>query len=267
MELDNQKSDIIRERIINSDNLQTRAMGNTLFSGNNFDTWVDEILSSLSYTSVLDICCGTGNQLIKFAQNKNIKKLVGVDISQESLDIAQNRLEKLGTHIDFGIKNRSIDLLFSDPELAASRFDLISCFYGLYYAADTTKLLHEIIDHLALDGYIVIVGPYGQNNFGLFNLLEQFFPIPDFVKRASCTFMPDEVFPVLAQRMHVQEQVLVNSVKYPNVQSVLDYWKASTFYSAEHELLVKQALEEYFKINKEFIVEKHIKAYIAQKRS
>lgn len=265
MELHNQKSDIIRERIINSDNLQTRAMGNTLFSGNNFDAWVDEILSSLPCTSVLDICCGTGNQLVKFAKNKNIKKLVGVDLSQASLDTAQHRVEELATQLDFAVKNISIDVLFSDPELDTNQFDLVSCFYGLYYATDTKKLLHEVIDHLDSQGYIVIVGPYGKNNFSLFNVLERFFPIPDFVKRASCTFMPNEVLPVLAQRMRVQEKSLINVVKYPNVQAVLDYWKASTFYSAQHEELVKRALEEHFMTQSEFIVEKHIKAYIAQK--
>jgi len=267
MELHNQKSEVIRERIANSDNLQTRARTNNLYASNNFDAWVDEILSSLSYTSVLDICCGTGNQLVKFAISKNIKKVIGVDISQPSLDVAQQRVKELGGQFDFSVKNRSIDTLFSDPEFASTRFDIVSCFYGLYYSADATKLLHEIIDHLTLQGAIVIVGPYGDNNHSLFTLLERFFPIPEFVKRASCTFMPEEILPVLSQCMHVQEQSLVNTVKYPSVSSVLDYWKASTFYSVQHETFVKQALEEYFKINTEFIVEKHIKAYIAQKHS
>lgn len=80
-----------------------------------YDSWyltkmggfVDKVESELAFSmfdiypgmKVLDVGCGTGNFSIKLAQQGC--KVVGIDISDEMLDIARNKAEDLGLDIQF----------------------------------------------------------------------------------------------------------------------------------------------------------------------
>lgn len=264
---DNEQKNRLMKRAVSTDNLLTRATSNQLYAENDFNGWVKELFEKLSFSSVLDVCCGTGNQLVLYAVMPEVSYVAGVDISQESLDVAKNRVLEINRDTHLAIKPIRIEEMFFDPDLNNRRFDLISCFYGLYYADDAKKLLCEMVEHLSSDGSILIVGPYGDNNANLFYLLERYFEVPELAKRSASTFMEKEVIPILSEDCLVESNIFKNVIRYPNAKAVADYWRSSTFYSPEHEDLVIKDMEEYCALHDEFVIEKHVMACIARRRS
>ncbi|MCK4462653.1 MAG: class I SAM-dependent methyltransferase [candidate division Zixibacteria bacterium] len=255
----------LMERAVKSSNLVQRSDGNRRFGRNDFGAWVNELTAPLKYRTVLDVCCGTGNQLLHFASRSGLEELVGVDLSGDSLEKARGRLAETGFDGKLSLLKTSLEEMFSRSELSGTKFDLISCFYGLYYSRNVEDTLHGMLNHLSEHGTLLIVGPYGKNNTSLFELLQRHFSLPDGVLRSATTFMEQEVHPVLTAHTDVEAVTFVNPVEYPEPQALIEYWRASTFYSKEHEPAVERDVEDHFRRNGSFIVEKHVMAYVARK--
>lgn len=255
--------DKVLSRAVSTRGVHSRSEVNKQFGSSNFDRWVADILQGVSFTSVLDFCCGTGNQLVLYAQRAGLRELVGVDTSEESLKVAQQRLSESPLATPATLIGARMEEVFGNPELAKAKFDLISCFYGLYYARDVSAVLNAMMDHLCDMGTILIVGPYGENNATLFELLERHIELPDLVKRSSSTFMTQEVVPHLQEHLEVRTETFVNRICYPEPKAVIDYWRASTFFEQSVEEAVVRDVETHFKRHGEFVVEKHVMAAIA----
>lgn len=253
------------KRVVNTVNLKERANINQNYGTNNFDDWVISLINKVRFSSVLDVCCGTGNQLIKYATKNNKAYIVGVDVAEDSLKIADERLKSASVS-NYRLKHLAMEEMFRDTELSGAKFDVISCFYGLYYSKDTDSTLEDMIEHLSEEGSIIIVGPYGKNNSAFFEILQKYYDLPELVTRSASTFMGEEVFPFLSKRLtKIDSYTFVNPVIFPSTVNLLDYWKASTFFSSQHEEVVKKDIEAHFAKKGEFIMEKHVVAYIAQK--
>ena len=256
----------LARRATHSKGLQDRIEANRQFATANFPGWVDSILENLPFSSVADFCCGTGNQLVLYAERSGVDRLVGVDLSTDSLAIARNRLEEKSDNDRTLLLAEQMDKVFSSSVLADEKFDLISCFYGLYYSKDASWLLREFEDHLNPGGSILIVGPYGENNRSLFNLLEKHITIPELVTRSSSTFMTDEVEATLQGSLEVRAETFINSIQYPSIESVMEYWRASTFYDETREADVTRDLAAHFEQADAFDVAKHVMAIIGRRR-
>jgi len=251
-------------RAVCSNNLKERSNINSVYGTNDFDTWVNDLIDGIEFNSVLDICCGTGNQLVKYAVKNEKAKIVGVDLSRESLQVADKRLQAQGT-AGFKLNAISMEDMFAGADLIMSKFDLISCFYGLYYSQDVNKTIQQMIAHLTNRGSILIVGPYGKNNATLFEILQRHFRLPELVIRSATTFMEHEVYSLLKEATEVTVNSFVNPIRFPDADSIINYWRASTFYSGNHEDLVRKDVEQHFEKHGEFVMEKHVLAYLARK--
>ena len=252
----------LMDKAIKSSNLTSRSDGNKLYGKNDFGQWTKSIRDKVKFNSVLDICCGTGNQIVLYAKEYNTKVIYGVDLSKESLIKAEKRLNEINYNNAI-LKQNDIDAIFDDKEMINKKFDLITCFYGLYYSKDTKILLQKMISHLTESGHIIIVGPYGKNNEQLFSILKKYFKLPDLVEYSSCSYMEKEVFPVLKETMDVEKVTFLNEIIYPDYNALINYWKSSTFYNPDFEKELEQEFKNYFENNNKFIVEKHVMAYIA----
>lgn len=254
------------EKAISSKKLVSRSGVNKRFAEKDFTKWTEELIKPLFFTNVMDVCCGTGNQLVLYAKKQGTDRMVGVDASQESLDKTKERLKDKAQSGKLLLKLVKMEKMFREPDIKTESFDLISCFYGLYYAEDPKKVIADMIDRLKYSGTALIVGPYGKNNADFFALLQRHYELPELVVRSATTFMENEVYPALSQRCDVKVKSFVNRIKYPNPQSLMDYWGSSTFYSPEHEDAVRKDIEEHFAKHKEYIIEKHVLAYIARRQ-
>lgn len=253
------------QRAISTDSLNARACVNQKYGAGDFDGWVDSLLGAVKFESVMDVCCGTGNQMVKYAKLNRKALLTGVDISRDSLHVADERLKQLGA-TEYRLKSIGMEEAFDDPDIASRKFDLISCFYGLYYSRNVAATLARMLAHLTGHGHLLIVGPYGRNNAVLFDILQRHYSLADLVVRSSSTFMSQEVFPVLSAALTVTSMTFVNPVRYPSPHAVIDYWKSTTFYSQAHEQAVIGDIEAYFARHGEFVMEKHVMAYLAGKQ-
>jgi len=262
----NHKALYIFEKAASITNLIERANCNRRYASNDFDAWINSLFEGLDFSSVLDVCCGSGNQLVLYGKRPRVSLIAGVDISKEAVKTAYERLKKFRMRRRLVLKITKMEDMFEDPCLGKLTFGLISCFYGLYYSDNIGKTVAGMMDHLSGGGRLIIAGPYGKNNASLFRLLSRRFTLPDFVVKSSSTFMEEEVYPILADRCEVEKKVFVNKINYPDPAALMAYWKASTFYCSKLERKIAEDLEAHFSRNKEFSVEKHAIAYIARKR-
>jgi ubiquinone/menaquinone biosynthesis C-methylase UbiE len=256
---------ILMQKAVLGSNLIGRLSANQRYASKDFNSWSKELVDKIKFGSVLDLCCGTGNQLVLYARKAGVRKIVGVDLSREALGVAKNRLQEINPTAEISLKKNSMEKIFSAPGIKDNGFDLISCFYGLYYSRDVNKTLEEMIDHVPNGGHILIVGPHGANNSNLFGLLEKHFKLPDLVKSSSSTFMEQEVVPVLKRQFSVKTEYFLNRIRYPDAKSLFEYWRASTFFSPSHEDAVLNDIKLYFNKKRGFIVEKHVMALTAKK--
>jgi ubiquinone/menaquinone biosynthesis C-methylase UbiE len=257
----------LMKKATSSKHFINRANSNRAYAKNDFNLWISTLLDRLCFSSVLDVCCGSGNQLVLYAAKRWVTRIIGVDVSEEALCVAKERLAKMEMPERVVLKAIRMEKMFSVPELRSAQFDLISCFYGLYYSQNAEETLEEMINHLSDNGVILIVGPYGENNASLFSLLQRHFSLPDLVVRSSKTFMESEVYPLLSQHLEVEKEYFTNYICYPNAKVLVDYWMASTFYFPEYEDAVVRDINSHFLTHKEFVVEKHVLAYIARKKT
>lgn len=244
-----------------SQNLQNRANGNQQYASADFGSWVEQIIDNYDKTNVLDICCGTGNQLVIYAK-KPIKSITGLDISTQSIEIAQQRLVDYQGDLTL-VTSAMEDYLSTVPH---SSKDFISSFYGLYYTNDIEKTCLQIYQTLQPQGHFLVCGPHGDNNNSLFKLLKKYYSLPELVTYSSSTFMLQTLAPILEKlAMQLEYQYFVNTISYPNVDAVMKYLQSTTFFNKQFYQEIKSDLDLHFKENNSFDVEKHVMALVASK--
>lgn len=103
--------------------------------------------------NLLDIATGTGDLAIQFSQMLPKAEIVGLDISEGMLAVAQNKIKKAGNpqNIKF-IKGDSENLPFED-----SSFDAITVSFGIRNFEDLENGLSEIYRVLKSNGNFVIL--------------------------------------------------------------------------------------------------------------
>ena len=110
---------------------------------NNIRKKTAKIILQLNPKSVIDICCGTGNQL-KYLTNTNIK-LTGVDLSPAMLKVAKHMdcYEQDARNIEF--PNNSFDLVLIQLALHEKSFN------------DQKKIIDEAYRILNSNGHLLVV--------------------------------------------------------------------------------------------------------------
>lgn len=125
MKLNHNKESELMKRAVCSKNLINRAKGNKRYAKADFSSWTRGLLSGISFSSALDVCCGTGNQLVLFASMPGISYISGVDISKKSLNIARKRLMEIKTDAHVILKPARMEEMFSDIDFKDYSFDFM----------------------------------------------------------------------------------------------------------------------------------------------
>lgn len=247
--------------------LDTRLSINRKLGTNNFDEWSESLLKSLNMvgcSNILDVCCGTGNQIKKFQAILSPKLIVGVDISQESLE----KIKENNRTNNLLLVNTDIDLINVNRQINDFKYSIISCFYGLYYSQNTSKLLDTLTSLLELNGRIVIVGPYGDNNKSVFDLLGKIYTIDKNIIDSCTSFMEKEVLGYFQEKKDmftVEIKTFVNTVKFTNTQDLYSYIKNTTFYKEQYDSKIVKDIQDTFSTQNNFDICKHIMAIIITK--
>jgi mRNA (guanine-N7-)-methyltransferase len=129
----------------------------------NYNNWLKGVLLGKvvrSGHSVLDLCCGKGGDLPKFA-NLSIGKYTGVDITRQSVIDAANRYNAhRGIRFpgSFYVAD-CFSVPLSEHFPADLRFDAVSCQFAMHYAFDSEErvrqMLRNITGRLVEGGFFV----------------------------------------------------------------------------------------------------------------
>ncbi len=111
---------------------------------------------SLDGASILDLGCGTGDyiELVIKKTDGKAKRIVGVDFSEEMLEVARRRLAPYITKSNYELYSKDVkDLSF----LNDNEFSLITCGFTLRNVDDMEKVLAESYKKLKEGGALTIL--------------------------------------------------------------------------------------------------------------
>ena len=114
---------------------------------------------------ILDICTGTGDVAIRFAENNQAAEIVGIDLSEEMLRIAARKMRRNG---DGGkvrlLKGDALNLPFDD-----NYFDIVTIAFGLRNIGHHARGISEMMRVLKEGGQLLILefSPPGNDLFGI----------------------------------------------------------------------------------------------------
>lgn len=91
-----------------------------------------KLLSQLKYETVVDVGCGNGDNLIILSHNKKLKRLVGIDISEEAI---KNAFKKI--HAEYKI----VDI---QKEFINEKFDMVFCSFLIEHVEDDDSTLTNL---------------------------------------------------------------------------------------------------------------------------
>ena len=127
------------------------------------------LLNLTANSTVLDVACGIGlnfKTLESYLQNKG--KIVGIDISSESLKLARKRIEK---HKWTNIELVNMSIIDYEPE---TRFDAVLCTFALEIIPDYEGTIERIYDLPKPMGRFAMIG-MKLTSKRPYNLLNPFF--------------------------------------------------------------------------------------------
>jgi ubiquinone/menaquinone biosynthesis C-methylase UbiE len=211
---------------------------------------------------VLELCCGTGGQTLRMLGTLGERgRLYALDVSSDALrTLVERAAAEKSKLVAVQASLDDFSGTLQSAGLERPSFDLIFCAYGLYYSSDARKSLDEASSWLKKDGRIVVVGPFGPNNWQLFDLVRASgVTLPDPVVSSSKTFMTEVVVPWAAVKFQsTRISTMVNPVRWSTPERVLNYWQNTTFYSADNRREFERRLAQHFAQHGEFVNEKWV---------
>ncbi len=113
---------------------------------------------------MLDVCTGTGDIAIRFAQNHRLGQIVGIDLTDEMLRIASQKIKSSRNENSIILlKGDGLKLPFHD-----NCFDIVTIGFGLRNLGHHQKGISEMVRVLRYGGRLLILefSPPKENLFG-----------------------------------------------------------------------------------------------------
>ena len=134
--------------------------------------------------NVLDLCGGKGGDLTKYMHYSQIKQVVLVDISENSLRAAHTKYKNLCLFSKFNFQTHWIDAWSPHPFFQHEQFDLIICHFAFHYAAKNLTSFHQgwnnMSQCLKKGGHLILTCPnpdrvklFRNNNICTIQFLDQ----------------------------------------------------------------------------------------------
>ena len=239
-----------------SESLDYRIYVNENFAKFDFDKWLFEQLNLDKKLSVLDLGCGTGKHLFKISEQVgSAGKVVGVDISEDSLKKVQGKIDER--------KDNNIELHKSDltrvAENARMKFDRILSSFAIYYTENEEKTFNDCYNLLKDGGILFFCGPGTGNNREFLSLVEKAGGSfsKEFLKWSA--FLEEVALPSLKRRFGSVESVIFeNPIEFPDETTLFEYWKSTSTYNQNIEKSMKAVIKDAFRGSDVFVNRKVI---------
>jgi ubiquinone/menaquinone biosynthesis C-methylase UbiE len=242
--------------------LSVRLDANRQYSAIDFQDWLQSRLDVREGMHVLDVGCGTGAQSLEFLRR------VGTSGSVSSLDIAPASIDHLRRQAHAGnIQAEVSDMMnlgaLIDQTFLRKRFDLAQTTYALYYAKDPLHVLDVMRGVVEPGGRIAACVP--NNPHGFVEFVRRFCPVPE-AATASGQFGPDVLEPYFRTNFdEVTVHLLRNMQRLPDVESVMQFWRNTSYFDPSAASNVRAAVERQIASDGHFAYAKHSFLIIGQK--
>ena len=139
------------------------------YGSRDIDQWMLELLKPAKGSRILDVGCGAGKQCLTYHRFlEGEAEIVGGDVSQDLLHQARRAAEAAGARIDF--QTLDFNRRFPHPD---SGFDLVSCCFAIYYAADPAFTVGEMHRVLRPGGRLFTTGPMPENKRLFYEVIQE----------------------------------------------------------------------------------------------
>ena len=196
---------------------------------------------------VLDIGCGNGAFTKRILDRVPNGALIGIDASQNMLDLAQELIKE---YPNFSVKKADVHSMSFK-----SQFDYIVSFWCLQWTTDIHKAFANIFQALKPGGKILTIFPAGDDPYilgyyalkksGQFSSLKNFIPPVDYSKLDN---LSDRLTDLPFQNFKVE--LCKQSIALPSLEVFRKFVNGIAFYQgqvADHEIeLINDALVHYF---------------------
>ncbi|HMK08119.1 MAG TPA: methyltransferase domain-containing protein, partial [Anaerolineales bacterium] len=203
--------------------LQTRIAIHDRYGSRDIDAWMLDLLHPAPGDRILDVACGGGKQLQAFHRATEGRALLtGVDISRSLLDQAQALNATLGG--PFTLRQVDFNAAFPFPD---DSFDLASCCFAIYYAADAEFTLGQMHRVLRGGGRLFTTGPMPDNKRAFYEIIREASGRPIPPMPGSSRYGSEILQAMQRQFADVQVHVFENPLVFDDLAPFLDYTRAS----------------------------------------
>jgi len=206
-----------------SKDLQTRIEIHDKYGSRDIDAWMMELLQPVPDSKILDVACGAGKQLAAFHRATGGKAAItGGDVSASLLEKARALNEDLGN--PFTLRELDFNKVFPFED---GGFDLVTCCFALYYAADASRTLKEMHRVLRPGGRLFTSGPMPTNKQVFYDIIREATgkPIPPM---PGSSRYPSEILNAMKRLFSsVEVHVFENPLVFRELTPFVDYTRAS----------------------------------------
>jgi ubiquinone/menaquinone biosynthesis C-methylase UbiE len=187
------------------------------------DEWMLGLLQPVAGSRILDVGCGAGKQCLTYHRYLQGKaEIIGGDVSPDLLKQARQAAEEAGARIEF--QPLDFNQEFPHPD---SAFDLVSCCFAIYYAADPGFTVGEMHRVLKPGGRLFTTGPMPENKQLFYEVIHDATqrpipPMPGSSRYASA------ILTAIRERFgEVRVERFENPLVFETVEPFLAYTRAS----------------------------------------
>ncbi len=193
------------------------------FGGRDIDQWMINLLRPAMDAKILDVGCGAGKQCFLYHEYTDGKAdITGGDVNPELLEKARSENAKKGNPIKF------IELDFNQRfPLDDNQFDIESCCFAIYYAADIPFTIREMHRVLKPGGRLFTTGPMPTNKKVFYEIIKEASGKPIPPMPGSSRYSTAILETIRAAFSSVEVHIFENPLTFPTVEPFLDYTRAS----------------------------------------
>lgn len=206
-----------------TEDLATRISIHEKYGSRDIDKWMLELLQPAKGSSILDVGCGAGKQLKAYYEYlKGEAEITGGDVSQDLLKQAR----ELNTEIGENLNIRELD--FNKPfNFEDGRFDLLSCCFAIYYAADIPFTIREMHRVLKSGGRLFSTGPMPENKQLFYDVIKEATGKPIPPMPGSSRYASEILDSIRAIFSNVEVHIFENPLIFDSFDPFMDYTRAS----------------------------------------